>query len=291
VSDALEQYVRDLTSPECIAFCARRSGLSEDAIRRRLTDYAGEVLVGVRLLESISLAGRRVLEIGAGLGLLAVWLKRQGVSIVLLEPGEGGFDENRRLLDALLAWLNAADATVLSIGAEGLNTDAHGQFDVIFSVNVLEHIPELERALTGMLRVLAPGGVMRHTCANYAVPFEPHYGIPLIPLVPRLTGALVPSLARQPLWQSFNFVSYRRIVRFCRAEGLAYRFEKGLFADAFARLDRDPAFQARHGRAVRAAGRLLRASGGLSLLARVPPRWATPMAFTCWRRRDELNRA
>jgi 2-polyprenyl-3-methyl-5-hydroxy-6-metoxy-1,4-benzoquinol methylase len=288
---ALEQYVRDLTSPECIDFCAARSGVPPVRVRQRLADYVGEVGIGVRLLESVPLTGGRVLEIGAGLGLLAVWLKRQGVSIVLLEPGEGGFDENRRLLNALLEWLDASDAVVLSIGAEELDAEHHGRFDVIFSVNVLEHIPRLESALAGMLRVLAPGGVMRHTCPNYAVPYEPHYGMPLVPLIPRATSAVVRSLRDQPLWRSLNFVTYQRIVRFCGAEGLACRFDRGLLAEAFTRVESDPAFRARRGPAVRTAARLLRASGAVSLLRTVPPRWATPMAFTCWRTGDRTSRS
>ena len=279
---SLEQYIHDLTSPGCVDFCSRRSGISPELVRRRLYDYAGEVRAGVRLLERIQLQGRRVLEVGAGLGLLAVWLKQLGVSIVLLEPGEGGFDEHRRLLDAVLEWLHASDAAVLRIGAEELDPARHNQFDVIFSVNVLEHIPRLEEALAGMRRVLAPGGVMRHTCPNYVVPYEPHYGVPLVPVTPSRTALLWPPLRRQPLWQSLNFVTYGRIVRFCETHGLRHQFDEGLLADAFSRLDRDPAFRARRGRTVLVAGRLLRASGLLSLLERVPPRWATPMAFTCW---------
>jgi SAM-dependent methyltransferase len=155
---------------------------------------------------------------------------------------------------------------------------------VIFSVNVLEHIPTLERALEGMLGVLAPGGVMRHTCPNYAVPYEPHYGIPLVPLKPSFTGAVIPSIARQQLWQSINFVSYDRIVCFCRTHALECRFDEGLLADAFNRIDRDPAFRARRGATLRLGHRLLRATRLLSLLALLPPRWATPMAFTCWRK-------
>ena len=224
-----------------------------------------------------------MLEVGAGLGLLAAWLRRQGASIVLLEPGAGGFDENRRLVDAALEWLQASDALLLSIRAEDLDPQQHGEFDVIYSVNVLEHIPRLETAFEAMSRVLAPGGLMRHTCPNYAIPYEPHYGIPLLPFLPRLTASLVPRIALDELWCSLNFVTYDRIVRMCRRHGIECRFDGGLFADAFERMDRDPAFRARRGRAVIAGQRMLRASGMLPLIAALPPRFATPMAFTCRR--------
>src|SRR5689334_8564694 len=125
---ALDEYVNELTSSECAEFCARRSNIPVDAVRARLVDYAGEVRVGASLLSSIPLEGRSVLEVGAGLGLLGVWLKRQGISITLLEPGAGGFDHNRRLLEAVLEWLRASDMRILAIGAEALNPREHGPF-------------------------------------------------------------------------------------------------------------------------------------------------------------------
>lgn len=280
---SVDEYVDELTSPACAEFCATRSSIPLEAVRARLVDYAGEVRVGASLLSPLMLQGRSVLEVGAGLGLLGVWLKRQGISITLLEPGAGGFDHNRRLLDAVLEWLGASDMRILPIGAEALNPSQHGRFDVIYSINVLEHIPQVERALAAMLSVLAPDGIMRHMCPNYAVPYEPHYGIPLVPFKPSLTAVLVPSLAGEELWRSLSFVTHRRVVRFCREHQLQCRFDTGLLAKAFDRFDHDDVFSMRQGAAVRVGHRLLSAIRLRSLLAFVPPRWATPMAFSCWR--------
>lgn len=283
---SLDDYIADLTSAECIEFCARRSGIPAASVRERLIDYAFEVRFGAKILSSLRFEGRRVLEVGAGLGLLGVWLKRCGVSITLLEPGAGGFGDNQRLLTAVLEWLDASDVPLLPIVAEDLDPARHGTFDVICSVNALEHIPHLERALTAMLTVLSPGGVMRHTCPNYAVPYDPHYGMPLIPWRPDLTASVLPSLARDEVWQSLNFITYGRVVRFCRTHRLRYRFDTGLLAEAFDRLDHDPAFRLRRGPIVRTGHRVLRAMRLLWLLAHLPPRWATPMAFTLWREED-----
>jgi SAM-dependent methyltransferase len=174
---------------------------------------------------------------------------------------------------------------MLSIGAEQLDAPSHGSFDLVFSVNVLEHIPHLEEAMDGMLRVLAPGGCMRHTCANYAVPYEPHYGIPLIPFAAGATGRLVPGLASQEVWQSLNFVTWSRVVRFCQTRQLDVEFDRGQLAAALERMDTDPSFRRRRGPLVRAAQHLARHTGLLRLIRKLPPRWATPMVFSC-RRRD-----
>ena len=284
-------YLREITSERCVQFCAERAGLTPDSVRRRFADYAGEVRVGVALLNSIGLSGRRVLEVGAGLGFLSIWLRRQGAAVVMLEPGAGGFSENSRLLTAVRHFLNADDVPVIEETAQNLDTTRHGQFDVIFSVNVLEHIPALEAALDAMLTVLAPGGIMRHTCPNYAVPYEPHYAMPLVPFAARATALLAPWLKREELWQSINFITYGRISRFCAARGLDCVFDRGTLAQAFARLEEDPAFRARRGRMAPLAHRLLRGTGLLILIALLPPRWATPMAFGCWRRDNPPNHA
>ena len=278
----LEGYVAELISTPFVERLSERSGIPEADVRRRLTDYAGEVPVGIELLDGFLIPGQRILEVGAGVGLLSVWLIRQGFSVVLLESGAGGFDANRRLLDAVLEWFEIT-ATVLPLRAEELDAGTHGTFDLIFSVNVLEHIPALEDAMAGMAGVLAPGGVMRHTCANYTVPYDPHYELPLVPLAPRATGWLVPSIARQEVWQSLNFITYGRIVRFCRRHGLAYGFDRGQLARALQRMDSDATFRNRRGVLARVIQNVLRVTGMTGLLARVPPRFSTPMAFTCGR--------
>ena len=124
---------------------------------------------------------------------------------------------------------------------------------------------------------------MRHTCANYAVPYDPHYELPLIPLAPHLTGLLVPAIGRQEVWQSLNFITYGRVVRFCRAHGLKYEFEPGLLAKALRRMEEDAAFRRRRGRLARLAHALLGTGPMTTLVARLPPRWATPMVFSCTR--------
>lgn len=278
----LDAYVAQLTSPQFVQYLAQRTGIPEPAVRWRLVNYAGEVVVGVELLEGFLGPGQRILEVGAGAGLLSVWLINQGASVILLESGAGGFEANRRLLDAVLEWFEVQPA-VLPMRAEQLDARAHGTFDLIFSVNVLEHIPALEDALAAMAGVLAANGVMRHTCANYTVPYDPHYELPLVPLAPRATAWLVPSIARQEIWQSLNFITYGRVVRFCRRHGLDYRFDRGQLARALHRMDSDAAFRNRRGRLARSIQTLVRSTGLTGLLSKVPPRWATPMVFTCTR--------
>ena len=282
MTETLDAYVSQLTSMAFVRHLSQRTGIAQGDVERRLADYAGEVVVGVELLRGFLAPGQRVLEVGAGLGLLSVWLIRQGASVVLLESGAGGFDANSRLLTAALEWFEV-QPTILPLRAEELDAQQHGTFDLLFSVNVLEHIPALEEALAAMTGVLAPGGVMRHTCANYTVPYDPHYELPLIPLAPWATAWLVPGIARQEVWRSLNFITHGRVVRFCRRHGLQCQFDRGQLATALNRMNSDPAFLRRRGRLARMIHAFAGSTGLVKALERLPPKWATPMVITCQR--------
>ena len=166
-----------------------------------------------------------------------------------------------------------------AIRAEALDPAVHGRFDVIFSVNVLEHIPDLEGALRGMANVLAPGGTMVHFCPNYAIPYEPHFGIPLLPIKPDLTRHLFPTtIARIPgLWGDLNFITAQRVARVARALSLSAAFDRGALSSQLRRLETDPQFRARHGTLARALGGVIRTLRLPDLLAAVPGQFVTPM--------------
>lgn len=283
---AVDQHQLDelrdrLLGTEFLSYCAERLGHPREELKERLVTAFGEAVVGLELLQGTELAGKRVLEVGAGLGLVSMVLRGLGAEMTAIEPGAGGFDLNARLGTCVRDWLAIEGFEVLDLAAERLQPQEHGAFDLIFSVNVLEHIPELEDAVAGMCRVLRPDGMMRHTCPNYTVPYEPHFGAPLIPFFPQLTVYLLPRARGTEVWESLNFVTLQRIKRALRANGLDCRFEPGTMYQAFQRLDGDPTFRERQGqhRAVALSQALLRRLGLLGLLARLPPALATPMTF------------
>ena len=79
-----------------------------------------------------------------------------------------------------------------------------------------------------MRSVLAPAGSMVHTCPNYHVPYEPHFGIPLVPGVPSATRFVLPGrIASSGLWRSLNFVTSTGLRRTARRAGLTVEFEPG----------------------------------------------------------------
>jgi 2-polyprenyl-3-methyl-5-hydroxy-6-metoxy-1,4-benzoquinol methylase len=281
--DAWNELDEPLKSPEFLSFAAARSGLDQARVARVIYQYTAEVAAGARTVAGIDLNGKRILEVGAGIGVLSICLARQGYRITALEPGANGFDANAQLGAAVRAWLGEVDLPMLDIEVGRLNRAQHGEFDLIFSINVLEHIPDLAGAMAAMEGVLAPSGSMIHLCPNYAIPYEPHFGIPLVPLAPRLTALLFPSIARDPTWPSLNFVTYRQIRRLARRSGLSTTFRPAMMYDAFARLEDDEEFRARHSGLVARLNHLLKRTRVLGALRHVPPALATPMAFECRR--------
>jgi 2-polyprenyl-3-methyl-5-hydroxy-6-metoxy-1,4-benzoquinol methylase len=279
--DSIGDIRRVLESSVFLDECSRRLSRSRAEIENRIQTALNEALVGLQLLEGIELKGKRLLEVGAGIGIVSLALHRMGVAVVAIEPGLGGFDQNAAIGVCLRDWLKVADVAYLSLGAAELLPEKHGVFDVQFSVNVLEHIPDLESAVTAMCGVLKPGGIMRHTCPNYLVPYEPHFGIPLVPLFPRATAWLLPSASKTELWQSLNFVTMGRMKRAFARHGLSCRFSPGTMYAAFNRLDSDPKFRERQGSrgVVALAHSILRRLGLLRFLEKLPPVLATPMTF------------
>jgi SAM-dependent methyltransferase len=236
----------------------------------------------LEILLSHELTDRRILEVGAGTGLLSILLRRRGYDVTALEPSRGGFEAHAGLGPAIRKWFRA-DLPFLSIGAGELNPSFHGEFDLIFSVNVLEHIPDLREAFHAMASVLSTSGRMIHLCPNYTIPYEPHFGLPLVPFIPSALAHLRPDLKRNGLWRSLNFVTSRDILRYARECGLLVEFAPGMMLRAFERLCVDSAFRERQEGIATTVAAILMRPHLLSFIGRLPYWFATPMLFECRR--------
>lgn len=222
--------------------------------------------------------GMRLLEVGGGVGLVYALLRSRGFDVVSLEPGSDGFGDRHRAGLRMLERLGIDSIGWLRTGIEDFPSSIP-PFDLVFSYYVLEHVPNLDRAFQVMADVLRKDGLMVHQCPNYTVPFEPHYNIPLIPFKPEWTSAFSPGLRHQGLWRGLRFLTVGRIIRLCAGQGLRPVFRNGMIAEAFERVLDDPLFGARKQGFVKIA-RLLKRTGTLKILRRLPPVLDTPMEFT-----------
>lgn len=254
-------------------------GLSESTIQKTLDIAVAESLQTLSLLQNLEFEiGDRMLEVGAGYGLASICLALMGFEVTALEPGGIGFEENRQ---ASVAFADACGVVIshISESAETFDFSETDKFKLILSNNVLEHIPDFNRALTNLNNALASDGIMVHSCANYAFPFEPHFHIPLLPIVPQFTWKLLPNTTVESgLWQSLNFIKFSQIKRNVHRNQMSCKFRCGTMRKSIRRLRLDQEFSKRHG----GLARLVRFSPFFYLLmlgASLPRRIATPMDF------------
>lgn len=263
----IAQFLAGLPRTELVREIALGSGLPLAEVERRLDDYLNEVHAGFAVVRPHLAKESLILEVGSGLGLLSAFLAHSGYRIVNLEPAGRGFYFLPVARKAIQRFAPAPVAR-LDIGAEELDPQSHGMFDLIFSINVLEHVCDLTAAISGMASVLSKDGHM-------AFPYEPHTGLPLLPFVPGLTRVFLPSrIVRSDIWQSLNFLTAGEVRRIAHRCGLEAKFYPGLLADSLDRTLHDRVFAARHSSlAVRIARR------STAVLRHLPAGFASPMLF------------
>lgn len=273
----VDEHVARLTSERVLKKIAERTGCDEARIRTTLNIYAAEFRYGFQLIAEQLPARGRILEVGAGLGMLSSYLHTLGYEITALEPcgiSFGFFAE----MQAVVLEEAGTNVATLDIGAEALNPDQHGTFRFIFSINVLEHISDLAAAMRGMASVLLPGGRMWHTCPNYVFPYDPHLGLPLIPIFASATRVILPRrISRGEVWRSLNFITYFGLRRLAHANGLSTSFRAGTMADALQRLNCDSEFAARHTGIAAQMYSLLKALRAQAIIKALPAAICTPM--------------
>lgn len=209
-------------------------------------------------------AALRCLEIGSGPGLLLGRLKARFPQCRFegIEPVGSGFAKTEAPLKIIAA---RAVLTIHRCGYEDFRPDA--PFDLIFSINVFEHVADWRDYLTRTHGWLAPGGASVALCPNYAFPWEPHFRLPIV-LSKSVTEAVFTSAIAAyerdydygGLWASLNFVTKRKVLRYARHAGLNLSSDETVMRRMFARLFTDPAFATRQ-RALAGVAKILYRSG------------------------------
>ncbi len=122
------------------------------------------------LARRTELAGDRLLDIGCG----------DGAYSIRLAPGFRHVDAIDIQTDRLTLFTDriagtplANQITVREMSAEKLDYP-DDSFDLVTAIEVLEHITDLDQALTEIRRVLKPGGTFAFSTPNRLFPFETH---------------------------------------------------------------------------------------------------------------------
>jgi len=98
--------------------------------------------------------GKRVLDVGCGGGILAEALATEGARVTGIDPSERSLAAARDHAQRAGLTIDYHRGTAEDLKAAGLE----GTYDLVFAVDVLEHVDDLHRTLAGVAAVLAPGG-------------------------------------------------------------------------------------------------------------------------------------
>jgi SAM-dependent methyltransferase len=119
-----------------------------------------------RIMDWVPWEGKRVLEIGTGVGTDARNIIRRGGLYLGINVDQGSVDATKKALDAfgLEGEVKKCSATELFL--------PDGSVDIVYSFGVIHHIPEAATAVSEIGRVLRPGGellimVYNRTSINY----------------------------------------------------------------------------------------------------------------------------
>jgi 2-polyprenyl-6-hydroxyphenyl methylase/3-demethylubiquinone-9 3-methyltransferase len=111
--------------------------------------------------ERAPLAGRRVLDVGCGGGLLSEAMARRGATVLGIDLGSENLE---------VARAHAADAGVsvdyAVVDVEALAGEQPASFEIVTCLEMLEHVPEPQRVVAACSALLAPGGAAFFSTIN-----------------------------------------------------------------------------------------------------------------------------
>jgi 2-polyprenyl-3-methyl-5-hydroxy-6-metoxy-1,4-benzoquinol methylase len=123
-------------------------------VNREQVDYLAAAIDAIR-----PLAGKRILEIGAGGGSLAVWLAQQGATVVGIDVSDGILEvaRERVRVNGVADRVTLVHSPIEKFDPRSLGL-GHDTYDAVIGNNVVHHF-ERELALDNLARLMAPGAV------------------------------------------------------------------------------------------------------------------------------------
>lgn len=119
------------------------------------------------------------------------------------------------------------------VAAVGENLPFRDQsFDVVISLEVLEHVEDPAAVLREVCRILRIGGWFCLTCPNYLSFREPHYNVVWLPLFPKPLASLYLRLRGRPtefLKTSIRYITLPWVRRELKTLGLRSVRERDIF--------------------------------------------------------------
>lgn len=223
-------YIRKISD-----FC-KNSNIDEDVIN--------EAAFGLSEIEEYldNIEVKSVLEIGSGTGLLINYLanKYPKINFEGIEPHKAGHDRFIKTLEKY----NKVRIYKDEIG----DFKPRKKYDLIFSVNVLEHIENWKEYIEKSSQLLNKGSLNIILCPNHEFPYESHYIIPII-FNKEITRKIFYKRIRKyeiknnanGHYDALNFIKKKNLSKYLDDLQLNYEFDEGIKYRILNRLNDDKA--------------------------------------------------
>lgn len=193
-----------------------------------------------------------VLEIGSGTGILLNELKESFPDIQFsgIDPNISGFHNLKTIISKLNE--DGYNIKVESTGVEKYSSDK--KFDLIFSINVFEHVEDQIQYLLKTHELLNKNGLNVILCPNYDFPYEPHFVIPIIinkKITKFIFNSKIENFEKKEnehgLWDGLSFLGRKKIEKILKNHNYTYFLDDTIKARMLNRLNSDRAFKKRQG--------------------------------------------
>ena len=172
--------------------------------------------------KAVHLAGKRVLDVGCGGGILAESMAAMGADVTGIDLAEKSLKVAKL---HLLESGNKVDYRL--VAAEAMAQDQPGHFDAVTCMEMLEHVPDPASIVRACAQLVRPGGHVFFSTINrnpksylFAVVGAEY----LLNLLPRGTHDYA------------KFIKPSELSRFCREAGLAVEEVVGMSYDPFSKI-------------------------------------------------------
>lgn len=219
--------------------------------------YSNEAIQSRKILNQDLLKlnyGDAILEVGAGILALATQLSREGFKVTAVEPVQDGFTEINFIMNQYVMIGKDTVGSFELIRSKIESIDFINKFNYIFAVNVIEHVENPYEIVLKLYNDLKENCGMRILCPNYDFPYEPHFGRCIIlrknkaffDTYHNLTKGKNIGSGTLELYESLNFISYKKLISFLIANNIKYETNKIIFYEIILRSLNDQILANRH---------------------------------------------
>jgi len=201
--------------------------------------------------------GSHLVEVGSGVGLLAINLAAKGFEVTAFEPQASGFTDMHKMRDHITAnWPGAIPQVDFRDTSIDNSTRLDRPADYIFAINVIEHVSDYKVLISDALKLKTSNGVMRIICPNYAIPYEPHLELPIV-FNKNLTWRIFkrrilnsPMDNPREFWQDLSWPSQRQLNKILKELDIEAEFSRDATNFYINRALSDTTFLNRKGRVI-----------------------------------------